>query len=65
MYRKLNKIKAKKVVNFFEACQVISYNGYINSRNCWLYYNDKMKRVVKLKVCRKLVSKHYKKEGII
>ncbi len=60
--RKARKLGKEKQISWYEACQMISYAG-------WFYYTDTygafqkyIESNVSIKVCKKLVGKHFKKK---
>lgn len=62
MMRKFRKVSKMKNIDVHSARQVTCYMGYIKHTDSCKLFNDRIKPLVNIGVCKKIVSRHDKKE---
>jgi len=62
MMRKFRKVSKMKNIDVHSARQVTCYMGYIKHTDSYKLFNEKIKPLVNIGVCKKIVSRHDKKE---
>lgn len=62
MMRKFRKVSKMKNIDVHSARQVTCYMGYIKHTDSYKLFNDKIKPLINIGVCKKIVSRHDKKE---
>lgn len=62
MMRKFRKVSKMKNIDVHSARQVTCYMGYIKHTDSYKLFNDRIKPLVNIGVCKKIVSRHDKKE---
>ena len=58
--RRMRKISRKTILNYKDACAVISYWGWIKRSNSYNFYNKNVKPIVSIGVAKKVVSGYAK-----
>jgi len=58
--RRLNKIYKKDFLNYKDACAIVSYWGWIKRTDSYIFYNEKIKQKVSLKLAKERIKKHAK-----
>lgn len=61
--RKARKIKKKGKITWYSACQMISYAGLFKNTATHEAYNKYIKSNVDIKLCKKIMSRHFKKQN--
>lgn len=61
--RKARKIKRVQKITWYSACQMVSYAGMFKNTNTHEAYNKYIKANVDIKLCKKIISKHFKKQN--
>lgn len=59
--RKARKIKQTGKITWYSACQMVSYAGMFKGTNTHIAFNKHIKANVDLKLCKRIISKHFKK----
>ena len=62
MMRKFRKVSKMKNIDVHSARQVTCCMGYIKHTDSYRLFNEKIKPLVNIGVCKKIVSRHDKKE---
>ena len=60
--RKARKMKKKENFSWYDACQLLSYMGWFKPTNTYGAFKKHIEPNVNIQACKKLVSKHFKKE---
>lgn len=60
--RKARKMKKKEKISWYDCCQVISYAGWFYFTDTYGAYKKYIEPNVNIKLCKKLVGKHFKKK---
>ena len=60
--RKARRMKQKSRITWYDACQLLSYAGWFSATNTYQAFKKYIESCVKISVCKKLVSKHFKKK---
>ena len=63
--RKARRIAKKEKVNWYDACSMISSMGYFWHTDTYNMYLEWIKPYINIKMLKKKVSKHSKKEGVL
>lgn len=61
--RKFNKVSKLKVIDIHSARQVLCYMGHFKHTNSYTVYNEKVKPLVNIGECKKIVSYYDKRKG--
>lgn len=61
--RKFKKVSKLKVIDIHSAKQVTCYMGYFKHTNSYRLFNEKVKPLVNIGACRKIVSDYDKRKG--
>ncbi len=59
--RKARKIKRTGKITWYSACQMVSYAGMFKGTNTHIAFNKHIKANVDLKLCKRIISRHFKK----
>lgn len=62
MMRKIKKVSKLKVIDIHSARQITCYMGYIKHTNSYTLFNNRIKPLVNIGVCKKIVSEHTKRK---
>ena len=62
--RKFRKVSKLKVIDIHSARQVLCYKGYFKHTNSYRVYQEKVKPLVNMGKCKKIVSYYDKRKGI-
>ena len=63
MMRKFKAVSKLKTIDIHSARQVACYMGYIKHTNSYILFNEKIKQLVNVGVCKKIISEHDKRKG--
>lgn len=63
MMRKFKKVSKLKIIDVHSARQVTCYMGYIKHTNSYRLFNEKIKPLVNIGACKKIVSEYDKRKG--
>ena len=58
--RKATKLKKKKILTWYDGCQVISYLGYFKHSNTYKIKEKYISSKISVKACKELISRHQK-----
>lgn len=61
--RRARIICKKNVINFKDACVMVSYFGWIKRSNSYCFYNNKIKPYIKMKDMKNIISEYCKEQG--
>lgn len=64
MMRKFQKVSKLKVIDVHSARQVTCYMGYIRHTNSYKLFNERIKPLINIGVCKKVVSNYDKRKGV-
>lgn len=59
--RKARKMGSKKQITWYDSCQLLSYMGWFKATNTYKAFKKYIEPNVKIKLCKKLISNHFKK----
>lgn len=58
--RKARKLQKKKILTWYDSCQVISYLGYFKHSDTYKVKEKYINNKISVKACKNLISRHSK-----
>jgi hypothetical protein len=62
--RRIKKVYKKKRLNYIDSCAIVSYCGWMKQADCYNFYIKNVKPFISIKLCKRMVSNHDKKNNI-